>query len=240
MSWKSVRLIFRREMRDQLRDRRTLFMIAVLPVLFYPLLGVCIFQIMQFLQEHPSQVLVIGHEETKGDLPALIDLDNEQFSSDVFPEQTNLVKLIHMRLGDLRFVKRGKWPEEGDLTPELREELNKELRLLMELKECEAVVCFPPNFFRELQEYPKRLKAHKDGITAAAPRIPTPALLVDNSTDKTGLASVRVNRALQQPYEPGSTFKMVPLAAALTRDRVHAADVFHCGNGQMRESLSRG
>ena len=37
MRWSIVRLIWLREMRDQLRDRRTVFMIAVLPVLLYPI-----------------------------------------------------------------------------------------------------------------------------------------------------------------------------------------------------------
>ena len=39
MRWSIVRLIWLREMRDQLRDRRTVFMIAVLPVLLYPVAG---------------------------------------------------------------------------------------------------------------------------------------------------------------------------------------------------------
>ena len=75
MKWKNVRLIFRREMRDQLRDRRTLFMIAVLPILFYPLLGVSFFQIAQFLREHPSRILILGYEGTGGNLPELIRQD---------------------------------------------------------------------------------------------------------------------------------------------------------------------
>ena len=33
MKWNNVKLIYSREIRDQLRDRRTLFMIAVLPLL---------------------------------------------------------------------------------------------------------------------------------------------------------------------------------------------------------------
>ena len=33
LNWRNVSLIFHREVRDQLRDRRTLFMIAVLPLL---------------------------------------------------------------------------------------------------------------------------------------------------------------------------------------------------------------
>ena len=44
MNFTNVRLILAREVRDQLRDRRTLFMIFVLPVLLYPLLGTAYFQ----------------------------------------------------------------------------------------------------------------------------------------------------------------------------------------------------
>ena len=39
MRWSNVLVIFRREVRDQVRDRRTLFMIFVLPILLYPILG---------------------------------------------------------------------------------------------------------------------------------------------------------------------------------------------------------
>ena len=33
MTWRNIRLILHREIRDQLRDRRTLFMVVVLPLL---------------------------------------------------------------------------------------------------------------------------------------------------------------------------------------------------------------
>ena len=56
----NVKLILAREVRDQLRDRRTLFMIAVLPILLYPLLGMSLFQISQFMHEQPDRVLVVG------------------------------------------------------------------------------------------------------------------------------------------------------------------------------------
>jgi sodium transport system permease protein len=45
MRWSIVRLIWRRELRDQLRDRRTVFMVVGLPLLLYPLLG---FGLLQF------------------------------------------------------------------------------------------------------------------------------------------------------------------------------------------------
>src|SRR6187455_2875413 len=60
MSWTNVKLIFLRELRDQLRDRRTLFTILILPLLLYPLMGASIFQVQQFLKDHASKVRVIG------------------------------------------------------------------------------------------------------------------------------------------------------------------------------------
>ena len=60
MNFANVKLIFSREVRDQLRDRRTLFMIAVLPILLYPLLGLSLFQVAQFAQQQSTRVLVVG------------------------------------------------------------------------------------------------------------------------------------------------------------------------------------
>lgn len=57
MRWSIVRLIWLREMRDQLRDRRTVFMIAVLPMLLYPLAG---FGVMQLALGHLRKQTVIG------------------------------------------------------------------------------------------------------------------------------------------------------------------------------------
>ncbi|MGL6226827.1 MAG: ABC transporter permease subunit/CPBP intramembrane protease [Thermoguttaceae bacterium] len=59
MKFRNVRLLFRREMVDQFRDRRTLLMIFVVPILLYPLLGVFFLQTAQFIQDKPSRVLVL-------------------------------------------------------------------------------------------------------------------------------------------------------------------------------------
>jgi len=71
MNWSNVKLILSREIRDQLRDRRTLFMIAVLPMLLYPLLGMSMFQIAQFVREKSTRVLVVGARDLEG-LPPLV------------------------------------------------------------------------------------------------------------------------------------------------------------------------
>ena len=60
MNFTNVRLILAREVRDQLRDLRTLFMIFVLPILLYPLLGTAYFQMIQFQTKNSMTVLVVG------------------------------------------------------------------------------------------------------------------------------------------------------------------------------------
>ncbi len=57
MRWSIVRLIWMRELRDQLRDRRTLFMVAGLPVLIYPILGVVV---LTFAASFADSKTVIG------------------------------------------------------------------------------------------------------------------------------------------------------------------------------------
>jgi sodium transport system permease protein len=95
MNWKNVRLILAREIRDQLRDRRTLFMIAVLPLLLYPLLGMVFFQIAQFMQEHPSKVLVVGGWELESftHIPRLFE--GKRFRDELFdsPHEAELLEL---------------------------------------------------------------------------------------------------------------------------------------------------
>lgn len=56
MRWRIVRLIWLRELRDQLRDRRTLFMIVVLPLLLYPILGFAVLQFALGFQGRPNVI----------------------------------------------------------------------------------------------------------------------------------------------------------------------------------------
>ncbi len=88
MRWSHVLLIFRREVRDQLRDRRTLFMIFVLPILLYPMLGIGVAQLSIAFERKPRTVLVVGpenlpesppllNEQGDGFAPSLFDVPNE-------------------------------------------------------------------------------------------------------------------------------------------------------------------
>ncbi|MEM6366141.1 MAG: ABC transporter permease subunit/CPBP intramembrane protease [Planctomycetota bacterium] len=61
--WQSIGLIYAREMRDQLRDRRTLFTIIVLPIMLYPVVGMLLMQMAQFTRAHTTSVCILGVEQ---------------------------------------------------------------------------------------------------------------------------------------------------------------------------------
>ena len=89
MRWNNVRLILLREVRDQLRDRRTLFMVAVLPILLYPLLGLAMAQMMASFNEQMRTVVVLGANELPG--PPLIE--GERFVAEYFEDPADAEKL---------------------------------------------------------------------------------------------------------------------------------------------------
>ena len=57
MRWSIIRVIWVRELRDQLRDRRTVLMIAVLPLVLYPLAGA---GLMEFASGAGKRVQTVG------------------------------------------------------------------------------------------------------------------------------------------------------------------------------------
>src|SRR5690349_17605961 len=62
MRWSIIRLIWLRELRDQLRDRRTVFMIVGLPVLLYPILGAGVVRFASAFLKEGNTVGVSGVE----------------------------------------------------------------------------------------------------------------------------------------------------------------------------------
>src|SRR5262249_48670544 len=62
MRWSIIRLIWLRELRDQLRDRRTVIMMAVLPLLLYPALGFGVLQFALSFANKPNVVGIYGAE----------------------------------------------------------------------------------------------------------------------------------------------------------------------------------
>jgi sodium transport system permease protein len=83
MRWSNLYVIFRREVRDQIRDPRTLFMIFVLPILLYPMMGIGMIQFAAALEEKPRTVVVVGAEFLPKS-PPLLDSNGEGFNPALF------------------------------------------------------------------------------------------------------------------------------------------------------------
>lgn len=170
MSWQNVLWIWRREMRDQFRDRRTLFMVAVLPVLMYPLLGSTGFQLLQFMQQSVGRVAVYGAEEldlVEG-LPPL--LDGDRFAAELFFGKNEQ---------DLLIVERREAP--GDRLAAAEQALADE--------EIEAAVCFPEGFGERV------LEAREGTVTGTSQPIP---IRYDASREASQVAGPRVGGLLRQ------------------------------------------
>ena len=89
MKWKNVKLIFWRELSDQLRDRRTLFMLLVLPVLLYPTIGFVMLNMTLLFQDQTRTVVLLGAEE----MPELSLLEGSQFNPRWFDNEDDASKL---------------------------------------------------------------------------------------------------------------------------------------------------
>jgi sodium transport system permease protein len=182
MNWSNVRLIFRREVRDQLRDRRTLFMIAVLPMLLYPLLGMSLFQVAQFIREQPTRVLVLGAEDLP-QTPALIEAGHFAPALLSDPERQRLVELSFAEVPAAKAAQRARESvEQGDY---------------------EAVICVPPGFARRLDSFRRDLSqraAHERrlGKVNADPRVPSPEIYYNTAKEKSQLAYLRVTKVLDR------------------------------------------
>src|SRR3954471_16441613 len=93
LSWANVYVIFRREVRDQLRDRRTLFMIFVLPMLLYPLLGIGAVQLASSFEQKPRTVVLVGAENLPP-APPLLNETRTGFDRDLFDSDAEARRLL--------------------------------------------------------------------------------------------------------------------------------------------------
>jgi sodium transport system permease protein len=185
MNFSSVFLIFRREFRDQIRDRRTLFTIVVLPIFLYPMLGMLFLQITQFMQQSPTRIRMIGAAHLPQDPPLL---DGDHFSSSVLsPELSQNIELDvfgpSLEADNERRKER------------VEEEINR--------GEVDAVVFIPASFatqladFRaELEERQQSLAAGNKASTSPMPELPQPTIIYNAASDKSVVARDRIQRAL--------------------------------------------
>jgi sodium transport system permease protein len=227
MNWSIVRQVTVREVRDQMRDRRTLFMIFVLPLLLYPLLGMSLFQVTQFIRVQPTRVQIVGFHEPPGVVkliredkgPTETTADQEKKDEDGKPtEKTyHFAEALFDHEHEVRLLAIELKDDEG----KTRDELIAAAREAVHAEKYEAVVVFPPDFNRRLEEFRRRLAtvepANSDdkttgdlivvaiaagGCATYADRlnvqIPHPELVYNTAKEKSQLAYVRLKEVLDK------------------------------------------
>lgn len=187
MNWSKILLILHREIRDQLRDRRTLFMIFVLPILLYPFMGMTFLQLAQFAQEHATTVRIIGREQLP-EKPPLIE--TVETPAEQGAPRERFVKLddeFDPELLALDFPQQAATPadRQGQIA-----------QAEADLKEglIEAVVYFPPDFAQRLEAFGRRVAESK--LDAAQLEAPRPEVLHNTAKKKSSITYLRVRRVL--------------------------------------------
>ena len=213
MNFSNVKLIFFREVRDQLRDRRTLFMIAVLPILLYPLLGMSFFQISQFMHEQSTSVLIVGARDL-ADLPPLVE--NQRFTRELFGDPDRVPEHDRGRAEDNEDKRSGKMrllelhfaPAEPRGDARKMPDQRAEARRAVQLGKYDAALYFPPDFAQQMEEFQQAIgrrfeqanRENEDKPAAAGrfPPWPRPEIIFTTASEKSQLAFVRLSRVLDR------------------------------------------
>jgi len=182
MSLANVKLILLREIRDQLRDRRTLFVVLVLPMLLYPLLGMLFVQVQQFLKEKPSRVLVIGARNLAEDPPLI---EGRRFARELFPspQDADLIELDFAR----------DEPRGGEPVPDPRERAR---RLVRTEHAYDAALVVPDDFGEQLDAFRDALARREEPIRVGS--IPEPEPIFSSADQKSIEAAKRLANVLDR------------------------------------------
>lgn len=199
MTWRNVKLIYLREIRDQLRDRRTLFMIAVLPLLLYPLLGMSILQLSQFRRQSEPTVLVVGSEQLLESTEVSPLFENGRFAADLFDDPKGA---DHIKLEFVDRTSRSS-DEPAEVTSPSSGSLE-DAQKRLQSGDVQVVVYFPEDFGERLSELRARVGQVPVGDdTGTAPAqeasavdIPQPEILFNSAREKSRVAQVQIDQIL--------------------------------------------
>lgn len=206
LNWRNVSLIFHREVRDQLRDRRTLFMIAVLPLLLYPALGLGMMQLTMMFRGQPRTVIVLGADDLPAE-PVLVEQD--RFAVRWFPESSGATAAARLvvitdQTGSAERVA----AENKNLNAPLllaraqaiREVLHHDDQRAGQLfgnSGLHALVIIPPEFSKNLAHIQEQLEQNNEGAGIEA-NYPRPEIVFNKADDKSHTTYDRVVDVLEK------------------------------------------
>lgn len=180
MNFQAVWLVFLRELRDLLRDRRMLMLYVILPVLIYPIVGLAVFQMSQFIHETPVIVEVIGVEELPAEIPLIEDLRSQKpkpfyyFHKSLFSDEEKQ-ELVYVFPRTWEMVDSEETPQRLPQDIDLR-------------------ITFPKDFAQKLREFQQAVLEPDEAL----PEIPEPTRYVDTSKEASLNALKRVNKVLDR------------------------------------------
>jgi sodium transport system permease protein len=94
MSWRNIAIVYRKELREALRDRRTLISTIVVPILLFPVLtvagGYLAVSLIGEASREPSKIMILGGSDS----PAIVDSLKKVKNLIVVPESADYVDLI--------------------------------------------------------------------------------------------------------------------------------------------------
>ncbi len=194
MNWRHIQLIYHREMRDQLRDRRTLFTIAVLPLMLYPLIGLLMMQVAQFNRDSSVRIRVVGHEHWPSELP-LLDAHQELVAAS---SRVDLQELVQFKTQP--------WPSDPEEVARLRADST----AAVQSDVVDAVLIVTPDFAEQLKLRLAEQQSAADAPTESSPSdtvqseqevapesVPSGLELIANlARDRSNLAKSRLQLAL--------------------------------------------
>ena len=204
MQFRHIFLLLKREIRDQLRDRRMLFMMFVLPLLLYPLMGMMFFQTGQFTRQTPSRVLVLMPENVREQLTADVvdepdvwpplfvrnddDILSEHFDESLFDSTAS------QRLLQLQF-------ESYQPQSDTENAVEKLARKKLDEKNCDVLLVIPPDIFDLLPDEASDFKLRiSDSVLSINPEVrsPKPEIFYTSSNQKSPIANSRLYTALNR------------------------------------------
>jgi sodium transport system permease protein len=178
MSWTNVKLIWFREVRDQLRDRRTIFTLAVLPLLLYPLLGMAFLQVTQFMKRHGTPILLVGADALPDEPPLLVD---GQFAVEFCSREE--ARLLELTIRGAASSETSGGALARDAQRQIRE------------GQYDAILYIPEDFQERVAAAGSPTSHEAAGDAAAAP---IAKIFVNGANDKSQIAAERIERVLDR------------------------------------------